>query len=947
MSSTETTATSPAVDLASALIAGTSSIPEDLNDSQREALAWALKEAALACWNTNQAQVATVEGLLRRLLARGDATPANAIPALTDWVAALAAIAAGRMSEADSLLQQAASQFRALGLAAAAAQTQVPRVLVLCMQGRLDEAEQCGVAARDELVALGDMHAASRVSLNLGTLCCERSNYRAAVEHLESAISGFRQANDHQRALQASIGLGEALAASGEFNAALQHYTTDRDEAVAANWPVLAALCEERSALVLLARGDFSDALSGFERAREQYQRLQMPQHMANTERQLGETYLELHLLPEAINLLQQTVDRFTQLEMFLDAAWTRVELAKAIARERIDDPRIDALLLEAANVFDSESQLSGGATVALARAEQAANLGQFGRARDLAVLAAETFRQLDMPVHRIRADALVAECDCEGSQLHDARNAFAQLLANAHDKGLQSVELRALTQLGCLARDERDCPAARQHFERAVAIVEKQRGLLGGDDLRHAFLSASIVPYRELLRLTLNESGSQGGSVAVLLALERFRARALADRLGEVALSHRTGDASLDDLQYRLAWSQRRLRRLRQDGDDTDVAETEIRQLENEYLEALRRWRLTNTGNRQSELAASLDEQSLAAVQERLPESSAIIEYGVIDDELFACVINDVSVRVVRRVATWNTVEGAIRRVQFQMDAMRTSRLLPPQNALLLEARARKALQQLHGLIWAPLMPSLNQARHLLVVPHGKLGAVAFAALHDGSTYLGEQVAIAVAPSIAVAAQVLVRPAPAIEAPLVLADTQRLVYASREANSLRRLFPRAQVETGDRASSETLRHFGLSADGIHLACHGVFRSDNPAFSAVELADGNFSALDAEKLGLANALVVLSACDSGVATESEGDEVFGLVRAFLIGGASRVVASLWPVDDAATVAWMTAFYRALQSGTTPASASQQAQRAVREQHPHPFHWAPFATFGGW
>lgn len=933
--------------LATALIAGESQLPVDLDDTRRTALAWALKDAALACWSTNQAQVETVEGWLRQLGTLDARSPASPIPALHDWVAGLAAIAAGRMTAAETLLQQAASQFRILGLAAAAAQTQVPRVLVLCMQGRLDDAEQCGVAARDELVALGDMHAASRVSLNLGTLCCERSNYRAAVEHLDSATTGFRRANDRQRALQASIGLGEALAASGQLDAALQRYKEDRDEAISSNWPVLAALCEERSALVLLARGEFSDALSGFERAREQYQRLQMPQHVANTERQLGETYLELHLLPEAINLLQQTVDRFTQLEMLLDAAWTRVELAKAIARQRVDDPRIDALLLEAAHVFDSESQLGGRATVALARAEQAVNLGQFDRARDLAAMAAETFKQLEMPAHCIRADVLVAECDFQGGQLRDARDAFAQLLASAHEKGLQSVELRALIQLGCVARDERDYVGASQHFERAVAIVEKQRGRLGGDEMRHAFLSASIVPYRELLRLTLNELVPQHGPVAALLALERFRARALADRLGDVTVNQASGNAAIDDLQHRLAWSQRRLRRLREDGDDTESAETEIRRLEQEYLEVQRRWRSTSPDGRQPGLALSLDEKTLATLQRSLAEGAAIIEYGVIDDELFSCVIMGASVRIVRRVATWNAVEGAIRRVQFQMDAMRTSRLLPPQHVVQLEARAQKTLQQLHDLIWAPLIPALNQARHLLVVPHGKLGAVAFAALHDGIKYLGEQVEIAVAPSIAVAAQVLTRAVPTVVAPLVLADTQRLIHADREANALRQLFPRARIETDDGASSVTLRQLGSLADSIHLACHGVFRSDNPAFSALELADGNFSALDAEKLHLGGALVVLSACESGVATETEGDEVFGLVRAFLIGGASRVVASLWPVDDETTVDWMTAFYQARQSGATPAGASQLAQRVVREQHPHPFHWAAFATFGGW
>jgi len=933
--------------LATALIAGESQLPVDLDDTRRTALAWALKDAALACWSTNQAQVATVEELLRQLLALDRSTPASPIPALHDWVAALAAIAAGRMSDADTLLQQAASQFRALGLAAAAAQTQVPRVLVLCMQGRLDDAEQCGIAARDELVALGDMHAASRVSLNLGQLSYARSDYSGAIQHYESAMPGLRQGNDLERLVQSTIGLADALAANGTFDIALAHYSSGKIEATKRGWPILSALCEESAALIYLARGEFAAALAGFELARQQYERLSMPQHLANAERQLGQVYFELNLLPEATALLQHSIERFEPLEMNLEAAWTRVELAKVIAALRPGDPQLDSLLSEADRVFASQTQVAGQAAVALARAEHAMNTGHFDPAREQAAGAEAAFRKLGMAAHQIRAEVLLAECDCHCGRLSDARGTFARLLASAHEQRLQSVELRALTQLGYIATREHDLDGARHHFECAVSIVEEQRDRLGGDELRHSFLTAALVPYRELLRLSLDDMSEQSQALAVLLALERFRARALADRLGDITLNQATGNKALDELQYRLAWSQRRLRRLREEGDDTEAAETEIGRLEHDYLEVQRRWRLTAGGNRQTGSAITLNDRSLAELQRGLPNDAVIVEYGVIDDELFACVINDTSVRMARRVAPWDVVQGAIRRVQFQMDAMRTSRLLPPQHVLQLEARARKALQQLYDLIWAPLTPSLNQSRHLLVVPHGKLGAVAFAALHDGSRYLGEQVPIAVAPSVAVAAQVLARPAPAVVAPLVLADTQRLVHASREADALRQIFPRAWVETDDAASSETLRQLGLSADSIHLACHGVFRSDNPAFSALELADGNFSALDAEKLGLSNALVVLSACDSGVATESEGDEVFGLVRAFLIGGASRVVASLWPVDDETTVDWMTAFYRALQSGATPTGASQLAQRAVREQHAHPFHWAAFATFGGW
>ena len=394
--------------LATALIAGESQLPVDLDDTRRTALAWALKDAALACWSTNQAQVATVEELLWQLLALDRSTPASPIPALHDWVAALAAIAAGRMSDADTLLQQAASQFRALGLAAAAAQTQVPRVLVLCMQGRLDDAEQCGIAARDELVALGDTHAASRVSLNLGQLSYTRSHFPAAAEHFDSAAKGFQQSNDHQRLVQSGIGLADALAATGKFDSALQRYATARDQAINGNWPVLAALCNESTALIRLAQGQYAAALAGLESARQQYEQLQMPQHLANAERQLGQAYLELHLLPEASSLLQNAIERFAPLEMHLEAAWTRVELAKAIAGQKPGDSLVDTLLLEADLVFTTQAQRAGQAAVALARAEHALAVRQFDQARELAAGAGAIFRELDMTASEVGA-ALVA----------------------------------------------------------------------------------------------------------------------------------------------------------------------------------------------------------------------------------------------------------------------------------------------------------------------------------------------------------------------------------------------------------------------------------------------------------------------------------------------------------------------------------------------------------
>ena len=151
----------------------------------------------------------------------------------------------------------------------------------------------------------------------------------------------------------------------------------------------------------------------------------------------------------------------------------------------------------------------------------------------------------------------------------------------------------------------------------------------------------------------------------------------------------------------------------------------------------------------------------------------------------------------------------------------------------------------------------------------------------------------------------------------------------------------------GEDATLEQLRwHIGR-ADVLHLACHAQFRTDNPRFSALHLLDGALTAEAAESMPLKPGICVLSACETGLADYGEADDMVGLVRSFMAGGAARVVASLWPVDDAVTVDVMGAFYTALRSGQPCAAALQQAQATVRARHPHPFYWSAFSLYGGW
>ena len=73
----------------------------------------------------------------------------------------------------------------------------------------------------------------------------------------------------------------------------------------------------------------------------------------------------------------------------------------------------------------------------------------------------------------------------------------------------------------------------------------------------------------------------------------------------------------------------------------------------------------------------------------------------------------------------------------------------------------------------------------------------------------------------------------------------------------------------------------------------------------------------------------------------------GLPRAFLYAGVRSVVASLWKVDDDATVPLMKTFYSRLQKGDPPSRALREAQLGMLKnaQFSEPYYWAAFVIEG--
>jgi CHAT domain-containing protein len=109
------------------------------------------------------------------------------------------------------------------------------------------------------------------------------------------------------------------------------------------------------------------------------------------------------------------------------------------------------------------------------------------------------------------------------------------------------------------------------------------------------------------------------------------------------------------------------------------------------------------------------------------------------------------------------------------------------------------------------------------------------------------------------------------------------------------------------------------------LVCAGANHPEQAGRDGGILTGEVLISLPLEKLHL----VVLSACQTGLGVEADGECVYGLQRAFHVAGCKNVVASLWNVPDEPTAALMALFYDALlRQKKSPLEALRQAQLAI-------------------
>jgi CHAT domain-containing protein len=244
---------------------------------------------------------------------------------------------------------------------------------------------------------------------------------------------------------------------------------------------------------------------------------------------------------------------------------------------------------------------------------------------------------------------------------------------------------------------------------------------------------------------------------------------------------------------------------------------------------------------------------------------------------------------------------------------------------------------RQLYSLLVAPVAEPLqrNGVTTLLISADPGLQAIPFAALHDGTSFLGQRFGLSLTPSIGL--MPLRVPAPravsrqlAVGAsrfdglaplPLVPQELERVERGRAGQTFLDETFtPRVLLDkAGDSA-----------VERVHVATHAEFLPGGPAQARLHTGTGpigltEFAELRQRRKGAPLDLFTLSACRTAL---GDNDSELGFAGLALQAGARSAIGTLWYVDDVATSAFFVQFYRYLDQGMPKAEALQATRTAM-------------------
>ncbi|MGF1675272.1 MAG: tetratricopeptide repeat protein [Rivularia sp. (in: cyanobacteria)] len=267
--------------------------------------------------------------------------------------------------------------------------------------------------------------------------------------------------------------------------------------------------------------------------------------------------------------------------------------------------------------------------------------------------------------------------------------------------------------------------------------------------------------------------------------------------------------------------------------------------------------------------------------------------------------------------------------------------------------------LEQLYNLLIRPIETEIQatKPKQLSFIASGKLRYIPFEALYDSKAdkYLIEKLPISyltrISPNSLAAKSAKTQSSKRVLAIGNPVPNGKLALrgAETEVKKITEIFPGSEAFINSQATLNTFKTNIPRFSLLLLATHGCFQKGGcPKLGLEEntllFADKKFNIRDAALLGLQNTeLITLSACQTALQTESNGEEISGLAYLFERAGAKATIASLWSAEDETTQEIMVEFYQNIKKGMSKDEALRQAKLSQIDSHP--FFWSAFVLIG--
>lgn len=851
-----------------------------------------------------------------------------------------------------ALYQAAANLYQSLGLELAAARVAVGQINVMMYLGQYEEGLHLADQASAVFQTHNDQMALAKMQLNRGNILFRLGRYQETLAAYELAETLSAALHDMHHVAMAQVNAANVYMTLDNFVQAEQQFRQARSLFEVDGMDNLVALVDHNLAELSFYQGAYQQALQQFNTARQLFEAQNSQVDMAYVDLYRSDIYLALNLWTEALDLAIATRPSFIEAEMRWETG--RLWLNEAVALAHLADGRTpDNALSQARSIFTQEGNQLWLAFTDLYEAVFAGHSHHLPLAQQKAQTAVQQFRQLGLPSRVAQSLIVAGQAALQQGQLSEAEGLFNQALQELQPADLPVISYACYDGLGQVAQQQGQADAARMHYRQAIAAIERMQSAIGAEDYKIAFMSDKLRVYEAHILLCL-EAGSEEDINEAFATVEQAKSRALLDLLEQEVTGSATtsGDAhlfnELERLKRELTWYYNRLHGGQSDSNERSVQQmqmltTAVTEREQAIQQLLNQWRRRDNTSVPNHPIWTI---SLPHIRAKLPQNTMVLEFFTTETDALAFGISQGSVWSRKIRLPVGDLAEVLGQMRFQMNKFGYGAAYHGQYSEALQESVNDTLYQLYELILGPIAHLLT-TDELIIIPHGLLHYVPFHALYDGRDHLLQHKIISYAPSATVLHHMITQADTYHSAtPLVmgLAD-ETIPYAQQEAESIAELFPEAYVYLGEQATIRNMAAHLPDAGLLHLSTHATFRSDNPFFSALKLADGWLSVNDFYHMADMPPLVTLSACETGRYQVAVGDELMGLTRGLFAAGARTIVVSLWMVEDETTARLMQAFYAGLCQGEPIHVALRQAQLFIRRESSHPYYWSPFIVIG--